>query len=315
MSIETRHVKYIFADIVGFTERRTVDAQVEIISGLNDAFRSGLEGTEAIFLPTGDGICAGIIASKAPADAHLQGALRVLNFMHEWSGDQVRLDRCCELRVGINESVDVIITDINGRRNIAGNGINQAQRLMSMADGRQIIAGRAAYETLSSRDAYADAFREVRAETKRGAVLTGYQYISAGIDYLDTKVPWSVQNSDPKDIELTEALEKHFGKGSQVSYTIEAMEKWREEMGSIIAALEKRCSDDQRAALRRSQEHWHSFFAAEKDLLDALGRIGGTMHRVLKASYRLDLVRERVKGLRTYSDEFLDYRTDAIQRE
>jgi class 3 adenylate cyclase len=166
MSIETRHVKYIFADIVGFTERRTVDAQVEIISGLNNAFRTGLNGTEAIFLPTGDGICAGIIASNAPADAHLQGALRVLKFMHEWSGHQVRLDRYCELRVGINESVDVIITDISGRRNIAGNGINQAQRLMSMADGRQIIAGRAAYETLSSRDAYADAFREVRAETK-----------------------------------------------------------------------------------------------------------------------------------------------------
>ena len=124
-----------------------------------------------------------------------------------------------------------------------------------------------------------------------------------------------MQNSDPKDIELTEALEKHFGKGSQVAYTMEAMGKWREEMDSIAGALKKRCSDEQRAALHRSQEHWQSFFAAEDDLLDALGKIGGTMHRVLKASYRLDLVRERVKGLRTYSDEFLDYHTDAAHGE
>ena len=34
---------------------------------------------------------------------------------------------------------------------------------------------------------------------------------------LNTDVPWAVQNSDPIDIDLTEALGKHFGKGSQVS--------------------------------------------------------------------------------------------------
>src|SRR5438105_13681041 len=78
MSIETRHVKYIFADVVGFTEGRTVDAQVEIIGTLNKAFATALDGLNAIFLPTGDGICAGIIAMNAPADAHLQGALAVL---------------------------------------------------------------------------------------------------------------------------------------------------------------------------------------------------------------------------------------------
>jgi hypothetical protein len=312
MSIETRHVKYIFADVVSFTESRTVDAQVEIIAGLNEAFRTALEGTEAIFLPTGDGICAGIIASDAGADAHLQGALKVLEFMPEWSRG-LRHDRHCQLRVGINESVDVIITDINGRPNLAGNGINQAQRLMSIGDGGQIIAGRAAYETLSSRDAYADAFREVRAEIKHGTVMTGYQYVSAGIDYLNTGVPWSVQNSDPKDIELTEALGKHFGTGNQVSYTYEAIKAWQKEMALILPALDKRCSESQREALRRSQKSWEKFFEGEANFTAALREtVRGTMYRVISAGYQLELVRERVKNLRLYRDEWLDLQPEVI---
>jgi hypothetical protein len=278
---------------------------VEIISGLNEAFRTALEGTEAIFLPTGDGICAGIIASDAAADAHLQGALKVLRFMREWPRE-LRRDRHCELRVGINESVDVLITDINGRPNVAGNGINQAQRLMSIADGGQIIAGRAAYETLSSRDAYADAFREVRVETKHGMLLTGYQYVSAGIEYLNTGVPWSVQNSDPKDIELTEALEKDFVTSHQVSYTFQAMEAWQREMALILPELDKMCSEKEREALHRSQNYWEKFFEGEVNFMAVLRETArGPMYRLIPVSHQLELVRERVKNLRLYR-EWLD---------
>jgi len=315
MSIETRHVKYIFADVVRFTKGRTVDAQVEIIAGINEAFQTALEGTEAIFLPTGDGICAGIIAGDAAADAHLEGALNVLKFMREWPRE-LRHDRHCELRVGINESVDVIITDINGRPNIAGNGINQAQRLMSIADGGQIIAGRAAYETLSSRDAYADAFREVRAEIKHGTVLTGYQYVSTGIEYLNTGVPWSVQNSDPKDIELTEALGKHFGTGNQVSYTFQAMEAWQQEMALILPILEKGCSETQRETLHRSQKYWEKFFEGEVNFMAALREtVRGTMYRAINAGYQLELVRERVKNLRLHRDEWLDLQPEVMSEQ
>src|SRR4051812_26564087 len=104
MSIKTRHVKYAFADVVDFTRERTIEAQVEIIQALNAAFRSAVGDLEVIYLPTGDGICVGIVQSDAPADTHLKVALDVIRRMHEWSSDKGG-NRACKVRFGINESV------------------------------------------------------------------------------------------------------------------------------------------------------------------------------------------------------------------
>src|SRR5206468_10051453 len=143
----------VFADLVEFTERRTLEAQVEIIAALNGAFKEAIGRIEAIYLPTGDGICAAILQVEIEADVHLQTALRVLELFHAWSS-QAPFNRKADLRIAINESVDAVVTDINGNRNLAGVGINSAQRLMTVANGNQIIAGHAAYETLRSRDRY-----------------------------------------------------------------------------------------------------------------------------------------------------------------
>jgi hypothetical protein len=136
MSVETRHVRYIFADVVRFTEDRTLEAQVEIIAALNNAFKTSIQDLETIYLPTGDGICAGILHVDVSADIHLQVALRVLGLFGEWCSSAA-FNRQAELRVAINESVDAVLTDINGNRNLAGVGINSAQRLMSIADGNK----------------------------------------------------------------------------------------------------------------------------------------------------------------------------------
>lgn len=62
-----------------FTEDRTLDAQVEIIAALNQAFKSSIQDLETtIYLPTGDGICAGILHVDVSEDVHLQVGLRVL---------------------------------------------------------------------------------------------------------------------------------------------------------------------------------------------------------------------------------------------
>ena len=135
MNVKTRHVRYAFADVVGFTNDRTVEAQSEIVAALNDAFRSATKDLETIFLPTGDGICAGIIQSDAPADSHLTVALQVVREIYGWSAE-AESNRKCEVRFGINESVDSLITDINRNTNIAGAGINEAQRVMGLADGK-----------------------------------------------------------------------------------------------------------------------------------------------------------------------------------
>ena len=99
----------------------------------------------------------------------------MLEQFHEWSS-KAAYNRSAQLRIAINESVDAVVTDINGSRNLAGVGINSAQRLMTVANGNQLIAGRAAYETLNSRDRYADSFRMVKAEVKHGGIITAYQF-------------------------------------------------------------------------------------------------------------------------------------------
>lgn len=307
MKAETRHVKYAFADVVDFSVDRTVEAQVEIVTALNAAFTNAAESLEVIFLPTGDGICAGIIEVNASADAHIQLALDVLKHVHEWT-QQALENRKCVVRFGVNEGVDTLITDINGRKNLAGAGINQAQRLMSIADGNQIVLGRAAFDSVSVHDDYANAFRELRVEVKHGQILTAYQFVRDGFPFLNNDVPESVQRTDPIELAMTQALSDpaNFSTSGQVAYIREATEKWEEEMESILTELTSNCTTDQATDLRKAQAAWARYRDKEMTWLVGLrATVFGTMYRVLGADIDLQLVRRRVMLLRLYRDEWL----------
>lgn len=54
--------------------------------------------------------------------------------------------------MGINTNADNLVTDINGARNLAGAGINIAQRVMDSADGNQILVSHSVYDTLRDRE-------------------------------------------------------------------------------------------------------------------------------------------------------------------
>jgi class 3 adenylate cyclase/uncharacterized protein YecT (DUF1311 family) len=307
MNAETRHVKYAFADVIDFSVGRTVEAQVDIIAALNAAFAEAAQSLEVIFLPTGDGICASIIEVNAAADAHLQLALDVLKRIHEWA-KQVSENRRCVVRFGINEGVDTLITDINGRRNVADAGINQAQRLMTIADGNQIVLGRAAFDSVSVHDDYADAFRELRAEVKHGQILTAYQFVRDGYPFLNTDVPVTVQRTDPIELAMTQALSDraNFSTSGQARCVREATEKWEEDMESILIELTGNCTAEQAADLRKAQTAWEKYRDKEMTWLGALrATVFGTMYRVLGADIDRQLVSRRVMLLRLYRDEWL----------
>ncbi len=307
MNIETRHVRYIFADVERFTEDRTVDAQVEIVAALNAAFKLAIGKLETIYLPTGDGICAGIIESTAAADAHLQAALTVLDEFGKWSS-KAAPNRHAKIRIAINESVDAVVTDVNGNRNLAGVGINTAQRLMSIADGNQIIAGRSTYDTLRVHDQYADAFRPVKAEVKHGRVLTAYQLVGEKRPFLDTEIPLAVQRTNPIDLEMSEELEKRGGwsTAGMVRATQFAADRWADEIDSLVERLKKRCNDKQRTALDAVQAAWEAYYGNETNFIDALrGTVQGTMYRPLTAEIRKDMVKRRATALEHYLEEWV----------
>lgn len=172
-------VRYVFLDVVGFTHERSVEAQTEIIAKLNDIVSTKsreITSEKTIFIPTGDGICIGMVG-KSAFDAHIKLALNILESIHNHNSATSNLMLKFEVRVGINENSDNIVLDINEGENIAGTGINMASRIMGLADASQILVSTTVYEALSTRAAYMGSFRQYKSKIKHGYKIRVYQYI------------------------------------------------------------------------------------------------------------------------------------------
>jgi hypothetical protein len=196
-AIETESFKYIFLDIVKFT-RRSVEAQSDIVNELNNIVKTSVHKNciledNIIFIPTGDGIC---IAMKGVLsfDAHILVALDILCGLQKYNEDQKDKTRNFDVRIGINENIDNVIKDINGRVNVAGAGINFASRIMDNADGGQILVSQAVYDILSVREKYIKKFRSYQAEIKHNLKIPVHQYIQKDQVGLNINVPSNLSN-------------------------------------------------------------------------------------------------------------------------
>lgn len=205
----TKSAKYIFLDIVGFTHKRSVEAQTDIIGALNSVVleavsKHNVDPSDRILLPTGDGICLVLLGIEDPYDIHVQTALSIIEEIEKHNGTAKDEQRKFKIRVGINSNVDNLITDINGNRNIAGAGINLAQRVMSAADGNQILVGQPVFEMLSQREQYMHAFRPYVAEVKHGLRLNTYQLVVDGFPGLDVTTPSQFREESPAEEKVPE---------------------------------------------------------------------------------------------------------------
>lgn len=203
-------VQYVFLDIVGFTKGRVVEAQTEIIERLNNIVRESAaeqnsESRDLVYLPTGDGMAIGIIGSRE-IDAHMNLAVSILSKLEDHNGITKDPQRRFVVRVGINENRDNLVVDINGKTNLAGSGINLAQRVMALADGGNILASQAVFEVLSSREKYYGRFREFAATDKHGNRFNVYQFVEHGLKGLDPSVPSGFVLPGKKDAALTKVV-------------------------------------------------------------------------------------------------------------
>jgi len=191
-------VKYIFLDIVKFTQGRSVEAQSDIVKTLNKIVNSAVKAFEVsdenlIYLPTGDGICISLLYIEIPYDIHIRIALDILNKIYTYNQNIKDPMRQFEVRIGINANVDNVIIDINQNRNIAGSGVNTAQRVMSIADGGQILVGQTVFETLRFREKYMNAFKRYETAVKHNEKLIVYQYIEDGHEGLNIGIPYQFE--------------------------------------------------------------------------------------------------------------------------
>src|SRR5436190_20950770 len=128
--LEIAHV--LFMDTVGYS-KLLINEQAELLQELNrivrntSQFRNAEAVGELIRLPTGDGMALVFLRS---AEAPVQCAIEISQALR--SSPEIRL------RMGVHSGPVNQVTDVNDRSNLAGAGINIAQRVMALSDQHYI---------------------------------------------------------------------------------------------------------------------------------------------------------------------------------
>ena len=135
----------VFLDVVEYT-KGSVERQILIKDHMNSVVEKSVEGVDEIdriIVDSGDG--AAVCFLGDPEDS-LFCAVRLRDGFDFLSG---RHDIKYEVRIGINLGPVKVVKDVNSRRNVLGDGINVAQRIMSFANRGQILVSRSFYEVIS----------------------------------------------------------------------------------------------------------------------------------------------------------------------
>jgi TolB-like protein/class 3 adenylate cyclase/cytochrome c-type biogenesis protein CcmH/NrfG len=165
LRLEIGHV--LFIDIVGYS-KLLISEQSELLGELNDSVR----GTEhflsaeaegrLIRLPTGDGMA--LVFRNSPEEP-VRCALEISQALKEHPKLQVRM--------GIHSGPVNEVADVNERANIAGAGINIAQRVMDCGDAGHILLSRHVAEDLQHYPEWRPYLHDVgRCEVKHGETIS-----------------------------------------------------------------------------------------------------------------------------------------------
>jgi len=184
------HNKIFLCDIIGYSQREPLEQQ-KCHALIVDLAHKTLERVEArldrdvIALPTGDGVAFNY-KTDAP-DIHVRTALEMLRMLDEHNrGAGPRV----ELRIGLNTHVDAIVTDVNGRENIVGEGINEAQRVMDLGGHAQVLLHRATYVDLRNYQQYQGRLRDLGDYlVKHDRVVPIVQYVDLECQFLNNMAP------------------------------------------------------------------------------------------------------------------------------
>src|SRR4029450_10807511 len=142
--LEIAHV--LFIDIVGYSRLRTNEqsAQIETLRKIvrgTEQFRTAQAEGKLLRLPTGD---CGALAFRSSPEAPVLCAGEIAKALRNHPEIRVRM--------GIHSGPVNEVTDLNEQANIAGAGINIAQRMMDCGDAGHILVSKHAAEDLEQYD-------------------------------------------------------------------------------------------------------------------------------------------------------------------
>jgi TolB-like protein/Tfp pilus assembly protein PilF len=163
--LEIAHV--LFMDIVGYSKLLT-DEQSEALQELNQIVRSTEAAREAeaagalTVLPTGDGMA---LVFTGSVEEPVECALEI--------SQALRAQPSLPVRMGIHSGPIHHVKDANGRENIAGVGINIAQRVMDCGDAGHILVSKRVADDLAQQRRWQPYIHELGdVEVKHGVVVS-----------------------------------------------------------------------------------------------------------------------------------------------
>src|SRR5437016_12689242 len=165
LRLEIAHV--LFMDIVGYS-KRLIDEQSEALHELNqivrntEAARAAEAAGQLIFLPTGDGMALVFTGSvEEPVECALQISQKLC------------AQPSLPVRMGIHSGPVHHVADVNQRENIAGAGINIAQRVMDCGDAGHILLSKRVADDLAQYRRWQPYLHELGDfEVKHGVVVS-----------------------------------------------------------------------------------------------------------------------------------------------
>ena len=163
LRLEIRHV--LFIDIVGYSkllieeQKERLGQLTEIVLGTAQVRDSTDE--QLVRLPTGDGMA---LVFRNSAEEPARCALEIAEALQKHPEIPVRM--------GIHSGPVSEVTDVSGRTNIAGAGINMAQRVMDCGDAGHILVSQHVADDLINSRQWASRLRDLgECEVKHGVRL------------------------------------------------------------------------------------------------------------------------------------------------
>src|SRR5437660_4127875 len=161
LELEIGHV--LFMDVVGYSkllinEQRELQQQLNQIVRSTEHFRAAEAAGKLIRLPTGDGMALVFFNSpEAPVQCALEIAEALKSYPH------------LQLRMGIHSGPVSGVTDVNERSNVAGAGINMAQRVMDCGDAGHILLSKRLADDLAQQSRWRPSLHDLGpVEVKHG---------------------------------------------------------------------------------------------------------------------------------------------------
>ncbi|PYI74237.1 MAG: hypothetical protein DMF01_10885, partial [Verrucomicrobia bacterium] len=140
LQLEIAHILLI--DLVGYS-KRLVNEQIEVLEVLNQivrntkSFRAAEASNKLMRVPTGDGMA--LLFFRSPEEP-IECALEISKTLQG--------HRQIQLRMGVHSGPVNRVADVNDKTNIAGSGMNVAQRVLDCGDAGHILLSKHVAEDL-----------------------------------------------------------------------------------------------------------------------------------------------------------------------